>query len=130
MPIGQSLTEASCYKYLRSSPQQPTWSTVSPRFTTPSVPQDKKAFPSIVVTSSILPQHPVPQFFTLSLVKAAQRNLVQSLSLTYASQRTIWVSSMLVAKSRRNTRPGTPPTLLQSRGIGLTSPERSLPSRY
>lgn len=48
--------------------------------------QDKKAFPSVVVTSSILPQHPVPQFFALSLVKASQRNLVQSLSLTYASQ--------------------------------------------
>ncbi|KAG6367150.1 hypothetical protein INS49_001333 [Diaporthe citri] len=48
--------------------------------------QDQKAMPSIVVTSSVLPQHPVPQFFALSLVKAAQRNLVQSLSMTYASQ--------------------------------------------
>lgn len=42
--------------------------------------------PSIIVTSSMLPQQPIPQLFALSLVKAAQRNLVQSLSLTYASQ--------------------------------------------
>lgn len=42
--------------------------------------------PSIIVTSSMLPQQPIPQLFTLSLVKAAQRNLVQSLSLTYALQ--------------------------------------------
>ncbi|KAJ0114053.1 hypothetical protein J7T55_007887 [Diaporthe amygdali] len=46
----------------------------------------KDAWPSIIVTSSMLPQHPVPQFFALSLAKAAQRNLVQSLSLTYASE--------------------------------------------
>lgn len=48
--------------------------------------QDDKALPSIIVTSSLLPQHPIPQLFALSLVKAAQRNLMQSLSLTYASQ--------------------------------------------
>ncbi|KKY32255.1 putative short-chain alcohol [Diaporthe ampelina] len=48
--------------------------------------QDNKALPSIIVTSSLLPQHPIPQLFALSLVKAAQRSLVQSLSLTYASQ--------------------------------------------
>lgn len=42
--------------------------------------------PSIIVTSSILPQQPIPQLFVLSLVKAAQRNLMQSLSLAYASQ--------------------------------------------
>lgn len=48
--------------------------------------QDDEALPSIIVTSSLLPQHPIPQLFALSLVKAAQRNLVQSLSLTYASQ--------------------------------------------
>lgn len=48
--------------------------------------QDNKALPSLIVTSSLLPQHPIPQLFALSLVKAAQRNLVQSLSLTYASE--------------------------------------------
>lgn len=48
--------------------------------------QDNKALPCIIVTSSVLPQHPIPQLFALSLVKAAQRNLMQSLSLTYASQ--------------------------------------------
>ncbi|KAK0658052.1 hypothetical protein B0T16DRAFT_503057 [Cercophora newfieldiana] len=42
--------------------------------------------PALIVTSSALPHHPIPQFFALSLVKAAQRNLVQSLHLTYAPQ--------------------------------------------
>ncbi|KAK4041220.1 hypothetical protein C8A01DRAFT_34741 [Parachaetomium inaequale] len=40
--------------------------------------------PALLVTSSALPLHPIPQLFALSLVKAAQRNLVQSLNLTYA----------------------------------------------
>lgn len=47
---------------------------------------DPTAKPALLVTSSLLPQHPIPQLFVLSLVKAAQRNLVQSLSLTYAPQ--------------------------------------------
>lgn len=47
---------------------------------------DKDSWPSIIVTSSLLPQHPIPQLFALSLVKAAQRNLMQSLSLTYVSE--------------------------------------------
>jgi NAD(P)-dependent dehydrogenase (short-subunit alcohol dehydrogenase family) len=42
--------------------------------------------PALLVTSSALPLHPIPQLFALSLVKAAQRNLVQSLSLTYAPE--------------------------------------------
>ena len=44
---------------------------------------DSAAIPALIVTSSLLPQHPIPQLFALSLVKAAQRNLVQSLSMTY-----------------------------------------------
>ena len=39
--------------------------------------------PSFLVTSSLLPQQPVPQVFSLSLVKASQRNLVQSLAVTW-----------------------------------------------
>jgi NAD(P)-dependent dehydrogenase (short-subunit alcohol dehydrogenase family) len=46
----------------------------------------KDSHPSLIVTSSALPHHPIPQFFALSLVKAAQRNLMQSLHLTYAPQ--------------------------------------------
>ncbi|KAM0816683.1 putative short-chain alcohol [Seiridium cardinale] len=46
---------------------------------------DSTAKPALIVTSSLLPQHPIPQVFALSLVKAAQRNLMQSLSMTYAS---------------------------------------------
>ncbi|KAK0702177.1 hypothetical protein B0H67DRAFT_500336 [Lasiosphaeris hirsuta] len=42
--------------------------------------------PALIVTSSGLPQNPVPQLFALSLAKAAQRNLVQSLSLTYTPE--------------------------------------------
>lgn len=42
-------------------------------------PADK---PSILITSSLLPREPVPFVFSLSLVKAAQRNLVQSLAMT------------------------------------------------
>lgn len=46
---------------------------------------DAAAMPALIVTSSMLPQHPIPQLFALSLVKAAQRNLMQSLSMTYES---------------------------------------------
>ncbi|KAK6072651.1 short-chain dehydrogenase reductase sdr [Seiridium cupressi] len=46
---------------------------------------DSMAKPGLIVTSSLLPQNPIPQVFALSLVKAAQRNLMQSLSMTYAS---------------------------------------------
>lgn len=34
----------------------------------------------------MLPQNPIPQLFALSLVKAAQRNLAQSLNMTYGPQ--------------------------------------------
>ncbi|KAF2109446.1 hypothetical protein BDV96DRAFT_502560 [Lophiotrema nucula] len=47
--------------------------------------EDASALPALIVTSSMLPQHPIPFLFALSLVKAAQRNLVQSLSMTYES---------------------------------------------
>lgn len=47
---------------------------------------DKTAMPAFIVTSSMLPQNPIPQLFALSLVKAAQRNLMQSLAMTYAEQ--------------------------------------------
>ncbi|KAE9378631.1 putative NADP(+)-dependent dehydrogenase [Stipitochalara longipes BDJ] len=39
--------------------------------------------PSLLITSSLLPHEPVPYVFSLSLVKASQRNLAQSLALTY-----------------------------------------------
>lgn len=45
--------------------------------------EDKDAMASLIVTSSMLPQHPIPQVFSLSLVKAAQRNLMESLAMTY-----------------------------------------------
>ncbi|KAI0163529.1 hypothetical protein BJ166DRAFT_526584 [Pestalotiopsis sp. NC0098] len=47
---------------------------------------DSEARPALLITSSCLPLHPVPQFFALSLVKAAQRNMAQSMHMTYASQ--------------------------------------------
>jgi NAD(P)-dependent dehydrogenase (short-subunit alcohol dehydrogenase family) len=47
---------------------------------------DPSAIPSLIVTSSMLPYHPIPFIFALSLVKAAQRNLMQSLEQTYSSQ--------------------------------------------
>jgi hypothetical protein len=39
--------------------------------------------PSLLVTSSLLWKEPYPPFFALSLVKASQRNLVQTLAATY-----------------------------------------------
>ncbi|TDZ51508.1 17-beta-hydroxysteroid dehydrogenase 13 [Colletotrichum trifolii] len=42
--------------------------------------------PALLVTSSILPLDPHPQFFALSLVKASQRNMMQSLRKTYDSE--------------------------------------------
>ncbi|RYP70477.1 hypothetical protein DL771_005414 [Monosporascus sp. 5C6A] len=47
---------------------------------------ETEAMPALIVTSSMLPLNPIPQLFALSLVKAAQRNLMQSLSMTYATQ--------------------------------------------
>lgn len=47
---------------------------------------DKDATPALLVTSSCLPLEPIPQVFALSLAKAAQRNLVQSLRMTYEPQ--------------------------------------------
>ncbi|RYP04083.1 hypothetical protein DL764_004677 [Monosporascus ibericus] len=47
---------------------------------------ETEAMPALIVTSSMLPLNPIPQLFALSLVKAAQRNLMQSLSMAYASQ--------------------------------------------
>lgn len=41
---------------------------------------------SLLVTSSLLPQDPIPELFLLSMVKAAQKNMVLSLSKTYAPQ--------------------------------------------
>jgi len=41
------------------------------------------AKPSLLVTNSHLPWDPVPQFLSLSLVKAAQRNMVTSFSRAY-----------------------------------------------
>lgn len=51
-----------------------------------SLAKEADSKPAFLVTSSALPQHPIPQLFALSLVKAAQRNLVQSLNLTYAPE--------------------------------------------
>jgi hypothetical protein len=39
--------------------------------------------PSFLVTSSLLWLDPFPMFFSLSMLKASQRNLVQSLAKTY-----------------------------------------------
>lgn len=39
--------------------------------------------PGFIVTSSALPEQPVPELFALSLTKAAQKNLVRSLWLVY-----------------------------------------------
>jgi len=43
--------------------------------------EDRK--PSFLVTSSLLWKQPVPFLFSLSLVKTSQRNLVESMKLTY-----------------------------------------------
>jgi NAD(P)-dependent dehydrogenase (short-subunit alcohol dehydrogenase family) len=48
--------------------------------------ENPESMPAFIVTSSMLPIEPIPQLFVLSLVKAAQRNLMHSLSLTYAPQ--------------------------------------------
>jgi len=45
--------------------------------------QDPQAQPALIITSSMLPNHPIPELFALSLVKAAQRNLARSLAMTY-----------------------------------------------
>lgn len=39
--------------------------------------------PSFFVTSSLLWKRPFPMYFSLSLVKTSQRNLVQSLVMSY-----------------------------------------------
>ncbi|UNI16906.1 hypothetical protein JDV02_003294 [Purpureocillium takamizusanense] len=47
---------------------------------------DAQARPSFLVTSSLLPKYPIADLFVLSMVKAAQRNMVQSLSDVYKPQ--------------------------------------------
>jgi NAD(P)-dependent dehydrogenase (short-subunit alcohol dehydrogenase family) len=47
---------------------------------------DPASKPALLVTSSLLPQQPIPFLFNLSLAKAAQRNLMQSLNQTYAPE--------------------------------------------
>ncbi|KAI8241902.1 hypothetical protein K4K53_003878 [Colletotrichum sp. SAR 10_77] len=42
--------------------------------------------PALIITSSVLPYSPHPAFFALSLVKAAQRNLAQTLRMSYESE--------------------------------------------
>ncbi|KAF9876885.1 short-chain dehydrogenase reductase sdr [Colletotrichum karsti] len=42
--------------------------------------------PAIIVTSSLLPSEPIPAVFSLSLVKAAQRNFVQTLRMSYENE--------------------------------------------
>ncbi|KAF5491022.1 hypothetical protein CGCF413_v010917 [Colletotrichum fructicola] len=42
--------------------------------------------PALIITSSVLPYNPHPAFFALSLVKAAQRNLAQTLRMSYESE--------------------------------------------
>ncbi|GAB1216616.1 hypothetical protein ATERTT37_005832 [Aspergillus terreus] len=42
--------------------------------------------PSILVTSSLLPVDPIPELFSLSLVKAAQANMVKSLEKTFKAR--------------------------------------------
>jgi hypothetical protein len=41
---------------------------------------DREAKPAFLVPSSLLPYAPIPELFSLSLVKSAQRNLVISLA--------------------------------------------------
>ena len=50
------------------------------------VAADPDAKPSLLVTTSLLPQDPIPELFVLSMVKAAQKNMVQSLAKTYGPQ--------------------------------------------
>jgi NAD(P)-dependent dehydrogenase (short-subunit alcohol dehydrogenase family) len=46
-------------------------------------PTSTKTIPSFLVTSSLLWADPIPQYFSLSVAKAAQRNLVLSLQKAY-----------------------------------------------
>ena len=51
-----------------------------------SLAKTDSAKPAFIVTSSLLPKQPIPEVFALSLVKAAQRNLMQSLDMTYGGK--------------------------------------------
>ncbi|KJZ75071.1 hypothetical protein HIM_05557 [Hirsutella minnesotensis 3608] len=48
--------------------------------------KDRDAKPSLLITSSLLPQQPEPDYFVLSMVKAAQRNMTQSLAKKFGPQ--------------------------------------------
>ena len=51
-----------------------------------SLAETKSAKPSLLVTSGGLHAYPLPAFFSLSLAKAAQINLLESLRLIYGGQ--------------------------------------------
>ncbi|KAB5539302.1 hypothetical protein GE09DRAFT_313431 [Coniochaeta sp. 2T2.1] len=71
---------------------------------------DETAKPALLVTNSLLYEDPIPFLFALSMTKAAQRNLVQSLALIYAKEGVhIGVVSVgdSVNPKAKNLNPGT-----------------------
>ncbi|KAK5996547.1 hypothetical protein PT974_01882 [Cladobotryum mycophilum] len=47
---------------------------------------DPNSRPTFLVTSSLLPADPIPDLFVLSMVKAAQKNMVQSMAKTWGHE--------------------------------------------
>jgi len=63
------------------------------------------AKPSLLVTNSLLYADPIPQLFSLSLVKAAQCSLVMSLAKTFNSSGILVMVGGAVAPENKNLNP-------------------------
>lgn len=85
--------------------------------------QDSSAKPPLLVTSSHLPQSPEPDLFVLSLTKAAQRNLAESLAKVYQPQG-VHVGLVIVAGSVAPEKTGLNPGNIAKKTYELFAQER------
>ncbi|VUC25752.1 unnamed protein product [Clonostachys rosea] len=79
---------------------------------------DAHARPSLLVTSSLLPLDPIPDMFALSMAKAAQRNMTQSLAKVYGPKG-VHIGMVLVGGAVDPTHATLSPSNIASRTWGL-----------
>ncbi|PKX91460.1 putative short-chain alcohol dehydrogenase [Aspergillus novofumigatus IBT 16806] len=79
--------------------------------------------PSFLVTSSLLPVDPVPELFALSMVKAAQANLVKSLDKAFTPQG-VHVGLVVVGGQVSSSAPALNPRNIAEQAWNLFAQER------
>ncbi|KAL1880298.1 hypothetical protein Plec18167_003701 [Paecilomyces lecythidis] len=79
--------------------------------------------PSLLVTSSLLPKDPIAELFALSMVKAAQVNLVKSLDKTFTSQG-VHIGLVVIGGQVSVDSPTLNPTVIAKQAWELFAQER------